>query len=197
MGNTLIADRIPSFSVLTEPERTEMSKIMQVHNFKRKQMVVSNGQVSRHLFYLFKGLLRQYYIKNGREVTEHFTYEGNFCYCLESVFRSKPSKLMMVTVEDSEFCTIPYAETVELGQKYIGIANWLRKYMEDNLILHQKKADSWRFESGLERYKRFMNDFPGVAARASVNDVASYLLMTPESLSRIRAIVAKENSENK
>ena len=60
------------------------------------------------------------------------------------------------------------------------------------LILHQVKADSWRFESARERYERFLREFPTVAHRASVNDMASYLLMTPESLSRVRKAVAKE-----
>lgn len=60
----------------------------------------------------------------------------------------------------------------------------------NNLILHQVKADSWRFESARERYERFLREFPTVAGRASVNDMASYLLMTPESLSRVRSAVS-------
>ena len=63
-------------------------------------------------------------------------------------------------------------------------------FLENNLILHQVKADSWRFESARERYERFLREFPTVAGRASVNDMASYLLMTPESLSRVRSAVS-------
>jgi hypothetical protein len=54
-------------------------------------------------------------------------------------------------------------------------------------MLSQEKADSWRFESARKRYLRFQQEYPEAAKRASVNHIASYLLMTPESLSRVRA----------
>ena len=56
---------------------------------------------------------------------------------------------------------------VELSLSYKGIAEWLRHFLENNLILHQVKADSWRFESARERYERFLREFPTVAGRAS------------------------------
>jgi hypothetical protein len=59
--------------------------------------------------------------------------------------------------------------------------------LEGSLMLSQYKADSWRFETSRERYARFVRDYPEIARRASVNHIASYLLMTPESLSRVRA----------
>lgn len=102
---------------------------------------------------------------------------------------------MMEALEDSEICLIPYAELVELSLSFKGIAEWLRHFFENNLILHQVKADSWRFESVRERYERFLKDFPTVANRASVNDIASYLLMSPESLSRIRSAVAVKSKK--
>lgn len=153
-------------------------------------MVVKDGQVCHYMFYVCKGLLRQFYFKNGREITEHFTCEGNIAYCIESIFKNKPSHLMMEALENSELCLIPYAGLVELSLLYKGIAEWLRHFLENNLILHQVKADSWRFESARERYERFLREFPTVAGRASVNDMASYLLMTPESLSRVRSAVS-------
>ena len=73
----------------------------------------------------------------------------------------------------------------------------MRHFLENNLILHQVIADSWRFESARERYERFLRDFPSVASRASVNDMASYLLMSPESLSRVRSAVANMPGKKK
>ncbi|HKM44979.1 MAG TPA: hypothetical protein VJY12_05915 [Dysgonamonadaceae bacterium] len=55
------------------------------------------------------------------------------------------------------------------------------------LIVSQQKADSWRFESSHERYERFLIEYPEVAKRASIDHIASYLLMAPETLSRVRA----------
>ena len=186
MEKGLTADKIPSFATLSDEERRALSDILVVQKVRKKQMVVKDGQV----FYVCKGLLRQFYFKNGREITEHFTCEGNIAYCIESIFKNKPSHLMMEALENSELCLIPYAGLVELSLLYKGIAEWLRHFLENNLILHQVKADSWRFESARERYERFLREFPTVAGRASVNDMASYLLMTPESLSRVRSAVS-------
>lgn len=187
----LTADLVPSFSVLSEEERRALSGILMVRKVRKHQMVVEDGQVCRCMFYVLKGLLRQYYFKNGREITEHFTCEGNIAYCIESIFRNEPSHLMMKALENSELCLIPYTPLVELSLSHRGIAEWLRRFLENNLILHQVKADSWRFESARERYERFLREYPTVAGRASVNDMASYLLMTPESLSRVRRAVAR------
>ena len=190
MEKGLTADKIPSVATLSDEERRALSDILVVQKGRKKQMVVKAGQVCHYMFYVCKGLLRQFYFKNGREITEHFTCEGNIAYCIESIFKNKPSHLMMEALENSELCLIPYAGLVELSLLYKGIAEWLRHFLENNLILHQVKADSWRFESARERYERFLREFPTVAGRASVNDMASYLLMTPESLSRVRSAVS-------
>lgn len=190
MEKGLTADKIPSFATLSDEERRALSDILVVQKVRKKQMVVKDGQICHYMFYVCKGLLRQFYFKNGHEITEHFTCEGNIAYCIESIFKNKPSHLMMEALENSELCLIPYAGLVELSLLYKGIAEWLRHFLENNLILHQVKADSWRFESARERYERFLREFPTVAGRASVNDMASYLLMTPESLSRVRSAVS-------
>lgn len=191
------ADLVPSFFSLSKEEKEALSEILILRNVSKKEHLVKEGQVCKYMVFVVKGLLRQYYRKNGREVTEHFTSEGNIAYCIESIFKNKPSHLMMEALEDSEICLIPYASLVDLSLSFKGIAEWLCHFFENNLILHQVKADSWRFESTLERYERFLKDFPTVTNRASVNDIASYLLMSPESLSRVRSIMAMKPKNKK
>lgn len=192
MKTELLADTIPLFAALMPEERKAVSDLLIPRKIHKNEMIVSEGQVCRYMVYVCRGLLRQFYFKNGREVTEHFTCEGNIAYCIESIFKNKPSRLMMQALENGDLCLIPYTALVELSWTYKGIADWLRHFLEDNLILHQVKADSWRFESAQERYERFLKEFPTVANRASVNDMASYLLMTPESLSRVRSAAHKK-----
>lgn len=194
MENVLVADMVPIFSGLSVEERKALSEILILKNVHKNEMVVKEGQICHYMVYVRRGLLRQFYYKNGKEITEHFTCEGHIAYCIESIFKNMPSKLMMVALENSDLCLIPYSSLVKLSSDFPGIADWLRNFLENNLILHQVKADSWRFESAQERYERFLREFPGVAFRASVNDMASYLLMTPESLSRVRTAVLKKNS---
>lgn len=184
-----LSDLIPGFANLTDEELNAMSEILVWRKASKNEKIVNDGQICLYMVYVCKGLLRQYYYKHGREITEHFTSEGHIAYCIESIFRNKPSRLVMEALEPCELCLIPYARLVELSFRYRGIAVWLRHFLENNLILHQVKADSWRFESAQERYERFLKEYPTVANRASVNHIASYLLMSPESLSRARSAV--------
>lgn len=177
----------PLYGTLNEAELEALASILQYRAVRRNEMLVNDGQVCRYMVYVHSGLLRQFYFKKGREITEHFTCEGQIAYCIESIFRNKPTSLLMKALEDGELILIPYAHLVEQGRRYSGLAEWLRCFLENNLILHQVKADSWRFESVQERYARFLREYPTVAHRASVNDIASYLLMTPETLSRVRS----------
>lgn len=186
----------PLHGNLSEEEVRALASILGYRKVRRKEMIVCDGQVCRNIVYVRKGLLRQYYYKGGREITEHFTIEGQFAYCIESVFRNTPSSLLMEALEAGELYLLPYNALVELGHHHIGLADWLRSFLEENLILHQVKADSWRFESVTERYERFLREFPSVALRASVNDIASYLLMTPESLSRVRSQANRSKIHN-
>ena len=188
-------DTIPIFSHLSEDEKMALSNILVRKTVAKHDLVVQKGQICKYMVYVCQGLLRQYYFKGEREITEHFTSEGNIAYCIESIFKKAPSHLMMEALEDSELCLIPYASLVELTYSYKGISEWLSLFFENNLILHQVKADSWRFESASERYERFLKDNPTVANRASVNDVASYLLMSPESLSRVRSAAAVKSKK--
>lgn len=186
-GLFMAGELAPLYGSLSEEERRALASIVQYRKVRKNEMVVCNGQICHCMVYVHSGLLRQFYFKNGREITEHFTCEGQIAYCIESLFRNKPAALMMKALEDGELFLIPYVRLVELGRRYAGLADWLRCFLENNLILHQVKADSWRFESVQERYARFLREFPTVARRASVNDIASYLLMTPETLSRVRS----------
>lgn len=95
--------------------------------------------------------------------------------------------MLVEAMEDSTILLMPYEKFISLAQRYPQIAKLLRKILEESLIMSQQKADSWRYETVHERYERFQREYPDAAKRASVNHIASYLLMTPESLSRVRA----------
>ena len=74
-----------------------------------------------------------------------------------------------------------------LSNSHPDINELLQTILEYKLVVSQRKADSWRFESSHERYERFCREYPIASKRASIADIASYLLMSPETLSRVRA----------
>lgn len=151
------------------------------------ELLLGNGQIAKYIYYIETGLFRQFYYKNKRDVTEHFSCEGNLVICIMSTFRREPTNLFIEALEPTVYHRISYSELNELLKTSLPMNTLYRKVLEWALMLSQEKADSWRFESARKRYLRFQQEYPEVAKRASVNHIASYLLMTPESLSRVRA----------
>jgi len=173
---------------LSEEGLQRLVTIMSRKELKKGEVYIPQRHVAKDLVWVESGLLRQYYYKKNHDVTEHFTDEGTtLAYCTASLFKSQPTDLMMEAIEPSIIYTLDYKKLKTLSFSFPEIAQLLINILEYGLMLSQQKADSWRFETAHERYERFMKEYPYIANRASVNHIASYLLMAPESLSRVRA----------
>lgn len=165
----------------------KIAEIMEPMELKKGEILLDQGQILRHLIYVNSGLLRQYYYKKGKDVTEHFGCEGTLVYCIQSLFCQQPTDLGIEAIEPSLVYNIDYIRLFELTKVNSEISTMYIRILEEGLIESQVKDDSWRFETARERYERFRKDYPQAAKYASVNHIASYLLMAPESLSRVRS----------
>ncbi|MCR5819726.1 MAG: Crp/Fnr family transcriptional regulator [Bacteroidaceae bacterium] len=149
--------------------------------------IMVEGEVCKYMYYVEKGLVRQYYYKGGRDVTEHFSYEGRIVICIESFLKQEPSRLIVEALENSMLYGIPYDLLRSLIETDKEIERLYRKVLEHALISSQEHADSQRFENASERYLRLLKTKPEIILRAPMVHVASFLQMTPETLSRVRA----------
>lgn len=152
-------------------------------------LLLNEGETSHHLVLVGKGMLRQFYYKNKKDVTEHFSYEGCIIICIESTLKQEPTRLMIEALEPSTVYLLPYDKLLALAEVSWEINMFYRKVLEYSLIVSQIKADTWRFETARERYNLLMKHQPEVIKRAPLSHIASYLLMTPETLSRVRASI--------
>lgn len=151
------------------------------------EIALNEGEVCHEIVFVGKGMLRQFYYKNGKDLTEHFSYEGCIIICIESLLKQEPTRLMVEALEPSVVYKIPYDALQRLISQSAEIHTFYRKVLEYSLIVSQIKADSWRFETARERYNLLMEKHPEIIKRAPLAHIASYLLMTPETLSRVRA----------
>ena len=174
------------YVTLSKDALGKFAEILVPLKFKRGETPVKEGDVCDSLYYIEKGLTRQYYVKNGKEVTEHLEYEGGIVMCIESFFLQEPSRLVIETLEPSKIYAIPYNKLQELTRTSYEFCQLMFSFLEHSLILSQRKADTLRFESAKERYLRTLNDHPDLVRRAPLHYLASYLQMTPETLSRVR-----------
>lgn len=175
------------FPEMTSEGRKILENLAERRDLNKGEMLIHQGQISRYIVFVAKGMLRQYYFKNGKEVTEHFSYEGCILMCIESLLKQEPTRLVAEALEPATVYLLPYDRLLKLSEDIREINIFYRKVLEFSLITSQIKADSWRFETARERYNLLMKTHPEVIKRAPLSHIASYLLMTPETLSRVRA----------
>ncbi|MBQ7572418.1 MAG: Crp/Fnr family transcriptional regulator [Bacteroidaceae bacterium] len=169
-----------------------LSQILVPMKFQKGDIVLPEGEVCRAMYFVNHGMVRQFYYKNGKDVTEHFSFEGRIVFCIESFLKQEPSRLIVEALENSLLYAIPYEawhmqmlQNQEMEMLY-------RKILEHALISSQEHADSQRFENAAERYARLMATKPEIVLRAPMLHIASFLQMTPETLSRVRSAHNKD-----
>ena len=132
-------------------------------------------------------MVRQFYFKNKRDLTEHISYEGHVVICLESYLRQKPTRLMAEALEPSLIWRIKKEDFNRITEQSRDIELFYRKIFEYSLLVSQEKADDMRFETAHDRYRLLMERHPEIVKRAPLIHIASFLQMTPETLSRVRS----------
>lgn len=176
------------YSTMTHEELDELESILVPMKFPKGKTVLQEGEVSKYIYYIHTGLVRQYYHKNGKEVTEHIAVDGTIFMSIESLFEEIPTQMDIVALENTYIYALPKTELEVVALHSNNIQIMYRKILEESLILSQVHADLVRFETAHDRYKRFCKLMPKVALRAPLVYIASYLQMTPETLSRVRAV---------
>ena len=172
---------------MTHDELDLLESILVPMKFAKGAMVLNEGEVCKNIYYIDKGLLRQFYYKNDKELTEHLGVENTIVMCIESLFREEPTHLLVEALEPTIIYALPKQRLEQVALHNVNIQILYRKILEESLILSQVHADLVRFESAQDRYKKLCKLMPQVVLRAPLVYIASYLQMTPETLSRVRA----------
>lgn len=166
---------------------TTLANILVPFKVAKGEKLLQEGDVCKFMYYVDRGMVRQFYYKNGRDVTEHFSYEGRIVICIESFLKQNPSRLMVEALENTWLFGIPHDALLSLLETDKEMAQLYRRILEHALISSQEHADSQRFENATERYVRLLKSKPEIILRAPMVHVASFLQMTPETLSRVRS----------
>lgn len=175
------------YSTMTHDELDILEGILEPVKYGKGEMILTEGEVCRGISYIEKGLVRQFYHKNGKEVTEHLGVDHTIFMCIESLFKEEPTLLQVEALEATLVYILPKSKLEAAAIRNVNIQMLYRKILEESLIQSQIHADLMRFETAPNKYKRLCELNPQVVLRAPLTYIASYLQMTPETLSRIRS----------
>lgn len=164
-----------------------LAEILVCKKYRKGETILPAGEICRSILFIEKGMLRQFYYKYDKDLTEHIGYENGVIICIESYFKQEPTHLMVEAIEPSVVWELPRVELENLIENYHDIERLYRGIIEHSLIDSQVKADILRFEPAHERYSKLLQLHPEILKRAPLLYIASLLQMTPETLSRVRS----------
>ena len=181
------------YSTMTHEELDVLESILVPLKYGKNEMILREGETCTNIYWVVKGLVRQFYFKNGKEVTEYMATESSIVMCIESLFLEQPTHLQIKAIEPSVLIALPKVDLEAVAMKSVNIQILYRKILEESLILSQIHADMLRFESAQDRYQKLIKRQPQLVLRAPLVYIASYLQMTPETLSRVRTAALMED----
>ena len=180
------------YSTMTHDELDILESVLVPMKFAKGEIVLAEGDTCQNIYWIVKGLLRQYYYKNNKELTEYMAAENTIMMSIESLFKEKPSMQIIQALEPTLIYAMPKAELEAVAMRSVNIQILYRKILEESLIISQQRADMLRFESAQDRYQKLVKSAPQLVLRAPLVVIASYLQMTPETLSRVRTAALME-----
>lgn len=153
--------------------------------FPSRYKLIKTGSIVQKIFFVEKGAIRSYFLKDGSEMTTWFTFENEFITSFYSFISNEPSHETIELLEDSILCAITFNDLNALTIKYPAINQLYRKVLELNFIKQERKLNE-RFDSAKKKYQDLISYYPEILQRVPLGYIASYLGITQSTLSRIR-----------
>lgn len=187
-----IVKLISRYLDLSDDEATAFAECIPIKTFKKGELLLREGQISRESYFVIEGCLRKYYIMNGEEKTTEFYVEDDSVASLQSYKNKTPANHYFECVEESRLAVLSYDKEQELFKRVPKYETLCRMSMEDNFGEQQEALAKFIMSSPEERYKNLVDTRPDLLQRIPQYHLASYLGVKPESLSRIRKRIAKK-----
>lgn len=173
-----------------------LTESSQIKVIKKGDMLQYIGSISTELYFLMTGLLRGFLLDaKGREVTDCFVY-AHGTPVVSSIDLGEPSLIYIEALEDSELISIPFSVVLSLIRSNLELVTLYNRLLSNSLKMHWENKTALVQHTAAERYQWFLENYPGLIERVNHRYIASFLGMTPVSLSRIRRI-AREGAEPK
>lgn len=175
------------YGPLTPDDKAFLSQRAQRLILPKQRTVFAEGVVCQHMYFIASGLARTHYNKDGRDVTTGFAAEGVPVTALSSFLNRQPATYGLETLEPTVLYALTYDDLRALFSQSHTFENLSRLATVEALLAMEDRLYSLQFYSAHERYERFQKAFPHLTNRVSLTHLASYIGVSLETLSRIRA----------
>ena len=158
-------------------------------NYPKNHFLTEIGVKDNHVYFVEEGCARTFFFVGNTEVTNWFSMEGDITFSSTSLYHALPALESVQLLEDSLIYKMPIKTLNKLYETNIDIANWSRVIHQEALLKMQNLRLDRLSLSAKERYEKFITENPGLSSRVNLGFIASYLGMTQQHLSILRAEV--------
>ena len=173
---SLISDILNDFQQLTER-----------FSYPKGHLIHREETICDTLYLIEQGIIRAYYYKDGKDITAHFATEQGTITAIDSFIQRKKSRYNIEALEDCTVIQISYASIQELLVEKPHYEKYIRLFLEQIYIDLAERIEDLLFHSAKERYDKLMTNNRTLIQRVNLGHIASFIGITQETLSRIRA----------
>lgn len=182
-----LLNQISQFAPISPEGQLALASVLVRKEVPKGYVLLEHGKICRHLYMLEKGFARGYYTQDGRDISLWFAFEGDILASYYSFVTLKPSYTTIEILEDSTIAGVSYDQLNELYRSYPEFNLIGRLMTEKYFIELEERTLSFQFQSASERYHQLIERHPQLLQKASLGHIASFLGISQETLSRIRA----------
>ena len=176
---------------LSEEERNIIAESMVVRTFKKGSVLLKEGQISIDTYFVLNGCIREYILADGEEKTTNFFTEDQWVISVTNFAPQNRSMHFLVCVEDTTVVVGNEREAQEMFKDFPRFETIARVVMEAYFAEQRKLMTSYLTDSPEQRYMNLLKQRPDIFQRVPQYQIASYIGVKPESLSRIRKRMAQ------
>ena len=177
---------LDTFYILHQNTKLALSNCIKTKEYKNGEIILSQGNTNKNLYFLKKGLVRAFYYKDEKELTSWIFPENTLFISVYSFLTQTPSFETIEAIEDCKIYFISYSKLQELYTSHLDLNVVGRKLTEMYYVQMAERATNLRMIDSKTRYENFIKNYPNLINRIPLGYVASYLGMSQETLSRIR-----------
>jgi len=188
MDNAILHSYIKQVSRnITDEDTSSLLAFAVKRNLKKGEILLKEDEICRAFYLVEKGYLRNYTIKEGVLINLNFTLEGGFTTSLKSIYSHRASGVIIGAGEDAIVWVFILDDIIKQRDSQPQIMLFFRRLMAYMLLIAEEHINFYKMYTPTERYHYIEKNNPQLLQRVSLSQMASYLGVTRETLSRIRA----------
>ena len=177
---------ISGFQSISKELKQELEKYFSILSLPKKSILIREGGKHQYAYFMVKGGVRSYFLKDGVEVNSYFAFENELIASLP-IQQNMVSRETIELLEDSEIIAIDLNKLKPLMYSSLEVSNFLNIMLEDYVIYLENRLTHIQMLTAKEKYDNLLKSDPKIFQRVSLTHIASYLGISRETLSRMRA----------